>query len=478
MLRGLVGRVLMASACLWVCSLKLYLVAATAQTASCVGNQSNTDVNGDTCSSSSASGPQGNSTASAQASGPIASNATSFAGNNSNASATANNGSGASSDAFDRSTAGSWASDGSTGGASASSASSANAVAAGGSLAEAQSDTSSAANANGSAQSNALATADSASTAQSAASDISTAGTDATGGGFAQAQAMQNSNADASANNHAAAFAEALNNSIAAASDNTPGASVCAFAINGSAATASDTAPPTCAPGPTDGIAVAVSPLGSCGPVADSPCAALAANTSTLVEVGSYTLDVADNLVRLINPSGSANPAVAQSAAACAMIYVFDSDEEMGECCGCPISPAGVLTASVKAELTDNWAGSRGRPVDGVLMIVGTAPNVALVAAGGGASNGSGCASSQSQACNSGCDPTGSPGFTPASERPLLGSRVAAVSSAPGAPQLTELPLDGDGSGDPTTLLYLERQCGALIGNGSGAGICSCPGGD
>ena len=47
-----------------------------------------------------------------------------------------------------------------------------------------------------------------------------------------------------------------------------------------------------------------------------------------------------DNILRLINPNGAANGnlAGAQEQTVCAMIYVFDDDEEMGECCGCPLS--------------------------------------------------------------------------------------------------------------------------------------------
>src|SRR5271166_3844446 len=42
-----------------------------------------------------------------------------------------------------------------------------------------------------------------------------------------------------------------------------------------------------------------------------------------------------DNIIRLINPNGAANGnlAGAKEQQVCAMIYVFDDDEEMGECC-------------------------------------------------------------------------------------------------------------------------------------------------
>src|SRR5580704_14095847 len=47
-----------------------------------------------------------------------------------------------------------------------------------------------------------------------------------------------------------------------------------------------------------------------------------------------------DNIIRLVNPNGAANPLLVgnNEQDVCAMIYVFDDDEEMGECCGCPLS--------------------------------------------------------------------------------------------------------------------------------------------
>src|SRR5580704_6629129 len=41
-----------------------------------------------------------------------------------------------------------------------------------------------------------------------------------------------------------------------------------------------------------------------------------------------------DNILRLINPNGNANPSFGPIGEVCAMIYVLDDDQEMGECCG------------------------------------------------------------------------------------------------------------------------------------------------
>ena len=39
---------------------------------------------------------------------------------------------------------------------------------------------------------------------------------------------------------------------------------------------------------------------------------------------------------------------------------------------------------------------------------------------------------------------------------------------------LTQVPLFDNGSGAPVNLVYLQALCGALVGNGTGGGICRC----
>src|ERR1700684_886632 len=68
-------------------------------------------------------------------------------------------------------------------------------------------------------------------------------------------------------------------------------------------------------------------------------CAAPALPDSTvdITNVGPQTGTTAD-------PSGNL----------CAMIYVFEPDQQMAECCGCLITPDGLLTLSVRRNLTNN----------------------------------------------------------------------------------------------------------------------------
>jgi|SRR5271168_1448977 len=83
-------------------------------------------------------------------------------------------------------------------------------------------------------------------------------------------------------------------------------------------------------------------PFPLCGTPGTAPC------PGTLLDT-YFDIPVGDNVVRLINPMSS-------STNLCAMTYVFNSEEVMGECCGCPLSPPKPLSFSVDSNLTADWA--------------------------------------------------------------------------------------------------------------------------
>jgi hypothetical protein len=191
------------------------------------------------------------------------------------------------------------------------------------------------------------------------------------------------------------------------------------------------------------------------------------------------SVESGDTIIRLINPNGSANTGISAESGqpVCAMMYVFDDDQEMQECCGCPISSAGMLSFSVDYNLRDNYIRGNGDGLErGVIAVVAAAPNASITTLGS-PSNGLGCTVSQSSACNFGCDPTSNPGYIVTTDNNLLGSRLFSNSGSDdlGLPGLTEIALFDDGRGDPTNLAYLQAECGQLVGNGSGGGVCSCP---
>jgi hypothetical protein len=178
------------------------------------------------------------------------------------------------------------------------------------------------------------------------------------------------------------------------------------------------------------------------------------------------TASAGDTVIRLVNPNGSANPGIVGGTehTVCAMIYVFDDEQEMNACCGCPISSAGLLTLSLEDDLLSNLivGGNPRAGFDGVVEIIAAAPN--------------GCGS---LACTYGCDPTLNPGYTVTPDNNLLGSRVINISNEGyptfGPASLLETPLHDDASGDAGNLTYVQAECGALVGNGSYGGICYCP---
>ena len=113
-----------------------------------------------------------------------------------------------------------------------------------------------------------------------------------------------------------------------------------------------------------------------------------------------------DNFVRLINPT-------AANGNLCAMIYVFDDDQEPGECCGCSLSPNKLLTLSVINQLTSNWEVTSNDFESGVVKIVSAVPN-------GGAS----------PAAHGGCDPSIAYTQTPALVGSISDQRGSGVSRA------------------------------------------------
>jgi hypothetical protein len=181
-----------------------------------------------------------------------------------------------------------------------------------------------------------------------------------------------------------------------------------------------------------------------------------------------------DNVLRLIDPNGCGNgfgitnTACISEVDQCAMIYVFDADQEMGECCGCPITPNELDTFSVGDQLTDNFQQATPANGTGVIVVVGSAINAPL-----------GC-NPANRTCNQlapgpgvpGCDPT-VPAVT-AGDTNLDGS-ITHNQFIGGTAGLSEIPLFDQGSGDPVDNAYLVNECGAIAGNASArAGFCSC----
>jgi hypothetical protein len=132
----------------------------------------------------------------------------------------------------------------------------------------------------------------------------------------------------------------------------------------------------------------------------------------------------------------------------CAMVYVFDADQQLSECCGCVETHNGLRTLSVRSNLTSNpLTGVVSR--NGVIKIVSAAVN------------------------NSPCDPTSN-----VSPKANLRAWVTHVQNPVGtAYPITETE-SSDSTLGATELANLQAQCAFVNILGSGQGICSCGTGD
>jgi hypothetical protein len=158
-------------------------------------------------------------------------------------------------------------------------------------------------------------------------------------------------------------------------------------------------------------------------------------------EVGYFSVATADATVRVTNTGTTGSNL-------CAMVYVFDQDQQMAECCGCRISPDGLRTFSLNKDFLSN-------PLTGVSPVSGSV----MVVPADYASNPS---------CNAAS-------ITPS------GFAVAWATHLQTAPasqaSATEEPLSFTPLGS-TLSSALQAQCSFIQQLGSGHGICSCGTGD
>lgn len=131
----------------------------------------------------------------------------------------------------------------------------------------------------------------------------------------------------------------------------------------------------------------------------------------------------------------------------CSLIYVFNWDQQMAECCGCKNTPNGLRTLDVFYDLTDNpLTGAANIPKEGVIKIV----------------------SSKNNGCNAAAN---------VSPTPNLREWATHVQKVGTAYPLTETEFTDSVLG-ATELANLQAQCGFIGILGSGNGVCSCGRGD
>jgi hypothetical protein len=144
-----------------------------------------------------------------------------------------------------------------------------------------------------------------------------------------------------------------------------------------------------------------------------------------------------DGTLRLDNDGSAAY------ANLCADIFVFDTNEELSECCSCLETPDGLRTLSVNSDLTAN-------PLTGVTLTTGVIKVVAAATTGGV------CPTPTHISLVSGGEIQGWATH-------IQNSNFAITETASQASNLS--------SAEESNL---AKQCGAIVKVGSGKGICSC----
>jgi trimeric autotransporter adhesin len=143
-----------------------------------------------------------------------------------------------------------------------------------------------------------------------------------------------------------------------------------------------------------------------------------------------------DGIIRLVNPG-------VVPGDICAMIYVFDRNQEMNECCGCTISDSGLLTLSLVNDLTANTLNG-AKPVAGSIEIIPSDYG-------------------QSATCNA----------AKISPDAALSGWSTHVQSSQGTYNVTEESLSRSAL-VTSEATVLATECSMIQQLGSGKGICSC----
>jgi len=78
----------------------------------------------------------------------------------------------------------------------------------------------------------------------------------------------------------------------------------------------------------------------------------------------------ADAFVRIVNPGLQGSPLSENQGTVCADIYVFDDEQEMVECCACPITANALLEFSLDTNLVQNPLTGIPPPNSGVIKLV------------------------------------------------------------------------------------------------------------
>ncbi len=157
-------------------------------------------------------------------------------------------------------------------------------------------------------------------------------------------------------------------------------------------------------------------------------------------KVNYFTTGPYDNTIRITDPGTTA----ANGGDVCADIYVFESNQELAECCSCALTPDGLRTLSLEVDLLRNTL-TGDSPSNGVIKILSAAPTA---------------------------------GACPLPTKPVPAASVRAwATHTQNGGAVTEADFLDAGL-SAAELNRLGSECHAIQLVGSGRGVCTCGSGD
>jgi len=178
-----------------------------------------------------------------------------------------------------------------------------------------------------------------------------------------------------------------------------------------------------------------------------------------------------DAVVRITNPGFKAgargsfsNPG---NGSLCALVYVFSSDQQLAECCGCLITPNGLQTTDVRTQLTSN-------------SLTGVVPNNGVIQIMASGINSSSSPTAIYPDNSPFCDPSAEDNDFPdlrAWGTHIQNCSVPSIGKKGSQPVAgcveTETPFEPTPDGR-SECPYLTSVCNFVITQGSGQGVCDC----
>jgi len=192
-------------------------------------------------------------------------------------------------------------------------------------------------------------------------------------------------------------------------------------------------------------------------------------SSSAQVSAGGYggpghSGGAGDALVRLVNVGNFEAMTNGDKGALCANIYVFDDDQQLQACCSCEVTADGVLTLSVISDLISDPAFNNAKMSVGAIKVVGSS------------SNGSGhfsCLNAPEQVVTAA--EIGPGDLAQGLEGWINHTEKIATNLPPSFGFVTSTSVDEFAIAplDLGELLQLTTNCGHLVHQGSGAGVCA-----